>query len=749
MTTSSMISSSLISVEVVYSHAKHPSDPTGHIVAAAFYNGNQIEYLDLKRPSARKKNSSQMDRLTDILESDADKISSDMLNLLLYAKQNGITVRGQLHDLLIRESLASEHQQVTYQYLIDERKLNDKPIKDAAHWLYYQNDPSLSFKSLPSLLLQQYTETLAFLSFHIYNLPPEGLSPSDPVYNLEMRLLRPLAELQHNGIRVDTDELENFRQIVSPHAGHLNDETKENILKSSIIQFDALQAAAYNGRIRTSYHQVKKNGNGARTGRIQTTNPNLQGMPVRPSGITFDGVDLHSMARCCLLPNHQETFYKLDYSQIEYRLLAHFAVGPGAEDLRRDYYCYPKYDAYSDIISALPGVERNTAKVLNLAHLYGQSAEGMAKEYGWTIDRCKEIRNCIEVAAPYILPTAREAKENFKTAGYVRTLLGRKVQPDPNKVDRDEGYAALNSLLQGSAADILKTAVVHLYENGLFDKINPLLLVHDEIDFSVAKGKEFLIEDVKRIMENCVELKVPLKVDVEHGRNWFMEELPDTPDTSSNLEVEHLTDTEKVTEPSGVDENEKNPEAKFMTSIEDGPLDEEFIKSTETWEPPPEFIKGKMGEVKEILKEKRRELNVGDIPDEQTQRLLRAYCLNNFRYKGPGNSFTQVPSREGKQKTAKLRARYNAKFEGFRSFIKMKAGVRQFATECWGIIKKDGRLRTVTLDYKGPDEPEGYELSDAELEAFFTQVKEETGYSRDEIVWTEELVELYNSASQL
>lgn len=263
-----------------------------------------------------------------------------------------------------------------------------------------------------------------------------------------------------------------------------------------------------NGRIHGEFHQLKSDDSGTVSGRLSSSNPNLQNIPTKLGGIV----------REIFVPEPDEDWYCLDWSQIEYRFLAHYAMGAGSDALRETYCEKPDTD-FHDQVAELTGVERKNAKTLNFGLLYGMGKDKLALSLKMPMVEAEEIFKIYHSRAPFIKTTYTTASQKARVRGYIYTMLKRRRR-FPNGAST---HKALNALLQGSAADMMKMAMVTIAKSGVENILGPALLtVHDELDYSVPRtvaGKEAILE-VKHIMETCMKLAVPVLVDMESGINW-------------------------------------------------------------------------------------------------------------------------------------------------------------------------------------------------------------------------------------
>ena len=302
---------------------------------------------------------------------------------------------------------------------------------------------------------------------------------------------------------------------------------------------------AVNSKIHCAFHPLRSDSGGTRTGRFSSSNPNLQNIPAR--------TDLGAKIRELFIPDAgHETMFCGDYSQIEYRTLAHFAVGRGADDVRNRYIVDPTTD-YHDMTIALVkemvglDVPRKYIKNINFGLLYGMSIGKLAAQLGLTMIEAKPIFQAYHSAAPYVKATMALAAEEAAELGYVRTIVGRKgyfdayvpcdggydVTPLPYEqalrqwgamIERDKLYKAINYKIQGSAADGMKMAMLQGWKSGIFDEIGvPRLTVHDELLFSIPERTPRMDEALKEfvnIAETCLPFSVPLLFDAGYGKTW-------------------------------------------------------------------------------------------------------------------------------------------------------------------------------------------------------------------------------------
>lgn len=275
------------------------------------------------------------------------------------------------------------------------------------------------------------------------------------------------------------------------------------------------------GRIHTSYNQTV-----TATGRLSSTDPNLQNIPVRDD----DGREIRR-AFTSLCPERGDLFISADYSQIELRLMAHFSEDPNmieAFTSGKDIHAITASRIYHLPIEEVTAEYRRRAKTANFGIIYGISAFGLSSRLGIPRSEANDLIKGYFESFPGVQAYMDRVVEQAREQGYVETILGRRrYLQDINSQNRVvRGYAernAINAPLQGSAADIIKLAMVRIQERLKADfKSKMILQVHDELNFScLVEEKDALIQMIKEEMESVCSLRVPLIVDVGYGDNWL------------------------------------------------------------------------------------------------------------------------------------------------------------------------------------------------------------------------------------
>lgn len=268
------------------------------------------------------------------------------------------------------------------------------------------------------------------------------------------------------------------------------------------------------GRIHCTFKPVKREDGGTVSGRFSSSDPNLQAIPSRDE-------EFSTLCRGIFIPEEDCLWGKIDYSQIEYRIIAHYARGERAEEIRAQYRDNPKTD-YHQLIMDWTGVDRFTAKRLNFGMAYFMGPAAMSRKFHYTVAEAKALQNKYMDNVPFMGPTRSAVVDVGKGRGYIKTILGRRARVSADMKERKKEYVLFNRLIQGSAADMLKKSMRDSWDAGVYDTLIPHITVHDEMGVSVPKTKEGLeaYRELKRIMETAVKLTVPVIADAEIGESW-------------------------------------------------------------------------------------------------------------------------------------------------------------------------------------------------------------------------------------
>ena len=296
------------------------------------------------------------------------------------------------------------------------------------------------------------------------------------------------------------------------------------------------------GRIHAHINQIRSDDGGTVSGRISMSNPNLQQIPARDP-------ELGPMIRSLFLPEEGEQWAAIDFSQQEPRILVHYAHVYGqtrgielekAAEFVDAYQSDPDMDFHT-MVAEMAKVKRKQAKTINLAMMYGMGVNKLAEQLDIPTEEAKSLVNQYHERVPFVkglLHGVMNRLNEKSSGGSVRSILGRKCrfdlwEPDTfsmnkalpyeqavqeygatTRLKRAYTYKALNRLIQASAADMTKKAMVDIYQSGRI----PLIQIHDEIAMSVTSTED--AQGVAAIMEAAVPLEVPNKCDVEIGPSW-------------------------------------------------------------------------------------------------------------------------------------------------------------------------------------------------------------------------------------
>lgn len=305
--------------------------------------------------------------------------------------------------------------------------------------------------------------------------------------------------------------------------------------KASNTFVDNILKYEHNGRIHCEFHQLRSDDGGTVTGRFSSSNPNLQQLPARDP-------EIKAMIRGLFVPDGDCKWGSFDYSSQEPRLLVHYCASlpeeqrhPAIDDLVEEYH---KGDAdFHQMVADLAGISRKQAKTVNLGIMYGMGKGKLANTMDISMNEATDLLDQYHRKVPFVKGLADMVSARASQHGQIRTIMGRLCHFDmwepkvfgynkplpldqaqteygPQPLRRAFTYKALNRLIQGSAADQTKKAMVECYKEGLV----PLLTVHDELCFNVESEEQ--ASRITEIMETCLELKVPSKVDQELGDNW-------------------------------------------------------------------------------------------------------------------------------------------------------------------------------------------------------------------------------------
>lgn len=511
-----------------------------------------------------------------------EKIGHNMKFDLLMLSNYGIDVKGKLFDTMIAHYLLQPELRHGMDYLAEiylhYHTIHYEDLVGA------KGKNQLDIRNVEISKLTEYAAEDADVTFRLKQILEKELAANELeklFYEIEMPLMKVLVEMEKTGVRIDSEALRQSSEILTENmlklekeiyemAGgefninspvqvgevlfdrlHLDDKAKktktgqystsEDVLEKlrhkhpivdKILEYrglkkllstyiDALPQLIHpkTGKIHTSYNQTN-----TATGRLSSSNPNLQNIPIRD--------ELGKEIRKAFIPEENSLFLSADYSQIELRVMAHLSNDQNMIEAFRnglDIHAATAAKIYKVPLEQVTSEMRRQAKTANFGIIYGISAFGLAERLGISRTEAKTLIDEYFLAYPkiktYIESAIKKAKEN----GYVETLLGRKrFLPDINSQNSVvRGFAernAVNAPIQGSAADIIKIAMVNIQRKLEKENLQAkmILQVHDELNFTVPVNElETVRELVVYEMEHAFPLNVPLIVDCGVGNNWL------------------------------------------------------------------------------------------------------------------------------------------------------------------------------------------------------------------------------------
>jgi len=419
-----------------------------------------------------------------------------------------------------------------------------------------------NFKDVNILDATKYAAEDALITLKLYKTLKERLweEVKWDIENIEMPLINILIDMENEGITVDTEYLKNLEKKISQKleeltkeiynlantefnikstkqlshilfeilklppkkktkTGYSTDEKVLNSLKKAhpiiplILEYRKLEKllSTYiiplkeyakkdkNHKIYTTFLQT-----GTATGRLSSKNPNLQNIP------TYTDINIRNAFIT------DKLFVSLDYSQIELRLLAHFSED---ENLIKAFlHDEDIHQKTADII----GVDRSTAKSINFGLIYGMGPKKLSETINVSMKEAKKFIEKYFASFPTVKDFIEKEKEKAKERGYVETLFKRRrffnFSAANAKTIAKYEREAINTIFQGSAADIIKKAMIDIKN---YDKNAKMILqIHDEIIFEIDENKKEIAYEYKKLMENSVKLKIPLKVGISFGKRW-------------------------------------------------------------------------------------------------------------------------------------------------------------------------------------------------------------------------------------
>lgn len=512
-----------------------------------------------------------------------EKVGQNIKFDILALRKYGVRVKGPLFDTMLAHYLLNPELRHGMDYLAETYlKYKTVPIEDL---IGPKGKKQASMRTVPIEQIKEYAAedadvTLRLKHYFAPLLKQEGLESL--FFEMEMPLIYVLAEMEATGVKLDTNALKQSSEVLSQQLSTLEDSiydlagqsfninstkqvgeilfdklkldekakktktggysTSEEVLEKirgkhpivdKLLEYrgikkllstyiDALPALIHpeTGKIHTSFNQAV-----TATGRLSSTNPNLQNIPVRD--------ELGREIRKAFIADDDDCiFFSADYSQIELRLMAHLSNDPHMVEAfcsGADIHAATAAKIYGIPVEEVTSDMRRKAKTANFGIIYGISVFGLAERLSIPRAESKELIDGYFQTYPRIKEYMEESIRVAKEKGYVETLFKRKrFLPDINSHNAIvRGYAernAINAPIQGSAADIIKLAMIRIHQRFEAEhlKSRMILQVHDELNFNVRK-EEF--DRVKEIVLDCMEhvlqLRVPLIADCGEGKNWL------------------------------------------------------------------------------------------------------------------------------------------------------------------------------------------------------------------------------------
>ena len=561
---------------------------TGIAVATADWQG----YYPIAHGGGNLNKKKVLDWFKGVAKLDCDKIFHNASYDLGWLRSLGITVNGKIHDTMISSALIDENRYSFTLNSLAKEKLGETKNEDLLYKAAkeFGVDPKKEMYKLPSMHVGEYAEYDARLTYDLYVFNQKEIEAQElhDIYDLETRLQPCLIDMRANGVRVDLEQAEVAKKLLSKKEKELMQQIKKmcgmdieiwaaasiakafdhlnipyprtpksgapsftkNFLSSNeheiaqkIVEAREMNKAnttfietilrhQHKGRIHSEIHQMRSDDGGTVTGRFSYSNPNLQQIPARNE-------DIKKLIRSLFIPEEGKQWGMFDYSQQEPRLVVHYAFCDNL-DVHSIISGYREGDAdFHQMVADIAQIPRGQAKTINLGLFYGMGKNKLMNELGIESAEAEEIINTYQSKVPFVKQLTYNVMDKASARGEIKTLLGRHCR-FPFYEPREFGkkgfyktkeeainalghgnykragtYKAMNKLIQGSAADQTKKAMVDLYEQ---DGIIPHIQVHDELNISVENKSEAL--NIKNKMETCVDLHVPSKVDYAIVKNW-------------------------------------------------------------------------------------------------------------------------------------------------------------------------------------------------------------------------------------
>ena len=522
----------------------------------------------------------QIEIFKDFLENEnITKIGQNIKYDIIVLKKYGINVKGKLFDTMIAHYLLNPELRHNMDYMA-ETHLNYKTIH-IDELIGPRGKNQLNMRNLEPIAIRDYACEDADVTLKLKNILEKEIDLKKLLYEIELPLIYVLADMEYTGVLLDTKALKESSDTLTKNMSDIEQEifaladfefninstkqvgevlfdrlkivdkpkktktgqytTSEETLESlkdvhpivsKILEYRSLKKLLstyidalpllidkHDKKVHTSYNQTV-----TATGRLSSSNPNLQNIPIRDA----QGKEI----RKAFIPDNGCTFYSADYSQIELRIMAHLSQDPHmieAFNSGEDIHAATAAKIYKTPIGEVTGDMRRKAKTANFGIIYGISVFGLAERLSIPRSESKILIDGYFESYPKVKEYMDNIIVQARETGYVETILGRKrFLPDINSRNTTvRGYAernAINAPIQGSAADIIKIAMNNIFErfekDGLQSKM--ILQVHDELNFNVVNDDLSHVEQIViEEMEKAYKLSIPLKADSGTGKNWL------------------------------------------------------------------------------------------------------------------------------------------------------------------------------------------------------------------------------------
>ena len=273
--------------------------------------------------------------------------------------------------------------------------------------------------------------------------------------------------------------------------------------------------------------------------RYSSNMPNGQQVPSKGGFTLHNGdketeISFPKITRALFKASKGCVFGKIDYGQIEYRLICNIACGKSGEEVREQYRKNPHLDFHQYVVD-LTGLSRKYAKNMSFGVSFGMGLPSMAKNFGWTMEHAEEIAEAYHSKMPFVAPTLALVGDMAKESGYIKTVYGSHARLH----DKKKAYTMLNRYTQGSGGECLKCSIVQAYKEGIWKELKVANTVHDELNMPYLEPTEekmIALYRMAEIMRTSVpNLRVPLEAEIELGDNWAStKEIPDWIESRDN-----------------------------------------------------------------------------------------------------------------------------------------------------------------------------------------------------------------------